>query len=57
MGRGKESRNESFRRARVVYYGVEKDVPKDEVCSDGRFVYTIMNKPLKDGHEKTGGDI
>ena len=29
------------------------DVPKDELCIDGRFVYTVMHKLLKAGHVKT----
>ena len=29
-----------------------KDVPNDEVCTSGRFVYTLKRKPLKAGHAK-----
>ena len=29
------------------------DVPNDEVCIDGRFVYAIQNKPLESGQAKT----
>ena len=36
---------------------VRKDVPKDEVCINGRFVYAIKNKPLKDGHAETDAYI
>ena len=32
---------------------LRKGVPKYEVCISGGFVYTIRNKPLRDGHTKT----
>ena len=32
---------------------LRKDPPKDEVCINGRFVYTNKQKPLGDGHTKT----
>ena len=31
-----------------------KDVPKEEACIDGRFVYTINHKHSKSGHTKQG---
>ena len=34
------------------FQGVENGVPKDEVCINGRCVYTIKHKPLKAGHTK-----
>ena len=52
MGRGKAGGNKSFRKACPIYYGVEKDVSKDEVCTDGMFVEAIKHKPMKDGHTK-----
>ena len=30
-----------------------KDVPKDEACISGRFVYTRKRKTLKSGHART----
>ena len=30
-----------------------EDVPKDEVCINGRFAYTIKRKPLKAGNVQT----
>ena len=36
-----------FRRA------LRKDVPKDEVCINGRFVYTTKHKPMEAGHPRT----
>ena len=33
--------------------GVEKDVPKDEVCIEGSFVYAVKHTPFKAGHERT----
>ena len=32
---------------------LRKDVPKDEVCINGRFVYTTKHNPPEDGHAKT----
>ena len=36
---------------------LRKDVPKDEVCINGRFVYEIKHMPLGDGHARTDAHI
>ena len=32
---------------------LRKDVPKDDMCINGRLVYTIKHKPMQGGHAKT----
>ena len=32
---------------------LNKDIHKDEVCINGRFVYTVKRNPLEGGHTRT----
>ena len=45
------------RGASIRVANAKEDVPKDEVCITGWFVYTMKNEPLQAGRSKTGAYI